>query len=128
MPPLNTILLVEDDPDIREIVIMALRDLGAYTVEGCSSGQEALERVAFIGPDLILLDVMMPGMDGPTTMKKFREIREAKDVPVIFMTARSQTHEVTEYLNLGAIEVIRKPFDPVTLSDDIKSIWDRHHG
>ncbi|MBT4700064.1 MAG: response regulator [Rhodospirillaceae bacterium] len=125
---LNKIFLVEDDLDIQEVVLLTLKDLGGYAVEICSSGQEALDKIADFQPDLILLDVMMPEMDGPTTLKGFRTMPEAKDIPVIFMTARSQTHEVAEYLELGAIDVIRKPFDPVTLCDQIEQIWDRYNG
>ncbi|MBT3907553.1 MAG: response regulator [Rhodospirillaceae bacterium] len=124
---LNRIFLVEDDPDIQEIVLMTLKDLGGYAVDICSSGQEALDKIVGIQPDLILLDVMMPEMDGPTTLRAIRAMSEVKDTPVIFMTARSQTHEVAEYMELGAIDVIRKPFDPVTLCNQIENIWDRYN-
>ena len=125
---LKKIFLVEDDPDIQEVVLLTLKDLGGYAVKICSSGQEALDSISDFKPNLILLDVMMPEMDGPTTLKAFRTMPDAKDIPVIFMTARSQTHEVAEYLELGAIDVIRKPFDPVTLCDQIEQIWDRYNG
>jgi two-component system OmpR family response regulator len=87
-----------------------------------------LDKVAGFQPDLILLDVMMPEMDGPTTLKAFRKMPEANEILVIFMTARSQTHEVEEYMELGAIDVIRKPFDPITLCDQIKKIWEQYNG
>ena len=120
---LNKILLVEDDPDIQEVAVMALSDFGGFEVDVCSSGLEALERVVSIAPDIILLDVMMPGMDGPSTLKELRANPETAAIPVVFMTARSQPHEVDEYKNLGAVEVITKPFDPIGLGDAVRGIW-----
>jgi two-component system, OmpR family, response regulator len=127
-PPLNKILLVEDDPDIQLIAVMALEELGGFTVEPCGLGQEAIDKAAAVAPDLILLDVMMPGMDGPTTLLHLREIPETANVPVIFLTARSQPHEVAEYIEKGAVDVIKKPFDPANLCEEIENIWARCHG
>lgn len=121
--PLNKIMLVEDDPDIQEVAVMALADFGGFEVEVCFNGHEALERVGAIAPDLILLDVMMPGMDGPTTLKNLKADAATQNIPVIFMTARSQPHEVEEYKSLGAADVITKPFDPVQLGDTVRGIW-----
>lgn len=120
---LNKIMLVEDDPDIQEVAVMALADFGGFHVEVCSSGLEALERVGDIAPDLVLLDVMMPGMDGPTTLKELKANEATAKLPVVFMTARSQPHEVEEYKSLGALDVITKPFDPIQLGDVVRGIW-----
>lgn len=125
---LGTILIAEDDPDIREIAVMALEDFGEYTVEACETGLEAVEKAPGVAPDLILLDVMMPEMDGPTALGELRRDPRTRDIPVVFLTARSQPHEIAEYLELGAIAVIRKPFDPVELCDEIAAIWTRRHG
>lgn len=121
--PLNKIMLVEDDLDIQEVALMALADFGGFQVEVCSSGLEALERVGDIAPDLVLLDVMMPGMDGPTTLKELKANAATSSIPVVFMTARSQPHEVEEYKSLGAADVITKPFDPIQLGDKVRGIW-----
>ena len=126
-PPLTTILLVEDDPDIQEIAVMALEEFGDYTVVACSSGQEAIDTAPEAKPDLILLDVMMPGMDGPTTLQNLRNLAAVVDTPVVFLTARSQPHEVAEYLKLGAVAVIRKTFDPLELCQEIEAIWNQSH-
>jgi CheY-like chemotaxis protein len=120
---LQKILFVEDDPDIQTVARMALETFGGFTVLACSSGTEALERVEGFVPDLILLDVMMPGMDGPSTLKLLRKIPTAAETPVVFMTARVQAHEVARYRALGAKDVIAKPFDPLTLADTVRTIW-----
>lgn len=123
MAELHKILHVEDEPDIQEIVKMALETLGGFTIETVNSGQEALEKARLFVPDMILLDVMMPGMDGPTTLQELRKRPETAHIPVVFMTAKVQTGEVEQFLELGAIDVISKPFDPLTLSDQIREIW-----
>jgi len=112
------VLYVEDEADIREVVEFALEDEG-FELVVCDSGKEALIKGSSIIPDLILIDVMMPEMDGPTTLSKLREMPHMLTVPVIFMTAKVQPAEVEEYLNLGAVGVIRKPFDAMTLADEI---------
>jgi len=127
MTSLDRILYVEDEPDIREIAKLALETVGGFTTMPCASGQEALEVVASFGPDLILLDVMMPDMDGPTTLKLLRKIPEIANKPVIFMTAKVQPQEVEAYREMGALDVIPKPFDPMTLSEQIRTIWQQHH-
>ncbi|KPK38439.1 MAG: chemotaxis protein CheY [Gammaproteobacteria bacterium SG8_47] len=127
-PTLERILYVEDEPDIQAVARLALEHVGGFKVDVCSSGPEALERVRELRPDLILLDVMMPGMDGPTTLRALREIHDVGAIPVIFVTAKVQSHEVAEYKQLGALDVIAKPFDPMTLSDAVREIWRRAHG
>lgn len=115
--------MVEDDLDIQAIAQLALETLGGFTVEMCSGGQEALDKVSTFNPDLFLLDVMMPGMDGPTTLKSLREDPNTASIPAVFMTARVQKHEVEFYKSLGAIDVIGKPFDPMSLASRINTIW-----
>ena len=120
---LNRILYVEDEPDIQAVAKLALEQVGGFTLEVCSSGKEAMEKAEAFAPELILLDVMMPEMDGPTTLQNLREISSLKETPVVFMTAKVQPQEIEEYLQMGAVEVIAKPFDPMALSDQIRSIW-----
>lgn len=124
--PLTRILMVEDEPDIRAIAKLALEAIGKFTVRLCASGKEALETAQQFTPDLILLDVMMPGMDGPATLQALRTIPALDDTPVIFMTAKVQAHEVLHYKTLGAIDVIPKPFDPMAISTTLNEIWNRH--
>jgi CheY-like chemotaxis protein len=123
---LNRILYVEDDPDIQAIAIMVLETINGFTLEACSSGSEALAKAVQFKPDLVLLDVMMPGMDGPETLKGLREFPELATTPVVFMTAKVQPQEVAAYLALGAVGVIAKPFDPMTLAQELSDIWSRH--
>lgn len=121
--PLARILYVEDEPDIRVVAQMALEAVGGFTVIACASGQEALNAAPDAKADLLLLDVMMPGMDGPSTLKGLRELPATANTPVIFMTAKVQAAEVAVYKGLGALEVIPKPFDPMELSAQIQRIW-----
>ncbi|MBN7770177.1 response regulator [Marinobacter daepoensis] len=116
------VLYVEDDADIRSVAELALADVGGFCVCLCASGQEALAQIDDFGPDLVLLDVMMPGMDGPQTLQALKQRPRGLDVPVVFMTARLQPSEIEEYRALGAIGVIPKPFDPMTLADDIRAL------
>jgi two-component system OmpR family response regulator len=120
---LRRILFVEDDPDIQAVATMALEALGGFAVLACGSGSEALSGFAEFAPDLVLLDVMMPGMDGPATLEALRRLPYAAATPVVFMTARVQAHEVARYRELGAADVIAKPFDPMALADAVRSIW-----
>jgi CheY-like chemotaxis protein len=102
---------------------ISLELVGGLTVTGLDSGTRCLTEVASIRPDLILLDVMMPGMDGPATLTALKADPVLSAIPVIFMTARVQEVEVEQYLALGAVAVIPKPFDPMALADQIKGIW-----
>lgn len=122
---LTRILYVEDDPDIQAIAMMVLETINGFTLAACSSGAEALAKAVGFNPDLVLLDVMMPGMDGPETLKGLRAFPELAHTPVVFMTAKVQPQEVEGYLNLGAVGVIAKPFDPMTLAQQLRDIWAR---
>ncbi|PCD00686.1 response regulator [Halopseudomonas pelagia] len=123
MIELEKIMHIEDDLSIQEVARVALEIVGGFTMISCSSGSEGLEQVERFAPQLILLDVMMPGMDGPETLAQLRRLPTVKDTPVVFMTAKVQEQEIQEYYRLGAAGVIIKPFDPMTLSSQIKAIW-----
>ena len=123
LPTLTRILYVEDQPDIRLVAKMALEAVGGFTVIACESGAEALRCAPEARADLLLLDVMMPGMDGPGLLMLLREMPATAKTPVIFMTAKVQASEVALYKGLGALEVIAKPFDPMALSDQLRRIW-----
>ncbi len=126
--PLMRILYVEDDEDIRTICKFALETIGGFAVADCGSGAEALERAPGWAPQLLLLDVMMPAMDGPMTLAGLRDLPGTAATPVVFMTAKVQPQEVQRYREMGAVDVISKPFEPMTLSDTIRAIWDRLDG
>lgn len=125
---LNRIFYVEDELDIQAVAKLALEAIGGFTVQVVSSGQEALEKAPAFTPDLILLDVMMPGMDGPTTLKVLRGIPALAQTPIIFMTAKVQPQEVAAYKAMGAVDVIAKPFDPMALAGTVKQMWAAAHG
>ncbi|MDD8058422.1 MULTISPECIES: response regulator [Shewanella] len=120
---LDKILHVEDDESIRVIVEMALADLSGYTLVSCDGGKSALTQIDQFTPDLILLDAMMPGMDGLQTLIELRKKPHCQHIPVVFMTARIQQTEKQEYLNAGAVDVIEKPFDAMTLGDKLNTIY-----
>ncbi|HKS17068.1 MAG TPA: response regulator [Planctomycetota bacterium] len=124
---LERILCVEDEEDIRRIQAIALEGLGGFKVKACASGAEAIQEAPAFAPQLILLDVMMPGMDGPTTLKSLRTLAGLEETPVIFVTAKVQPDEVDYYLEIGALGVISKPFDPMTLAAQLKDIWELRH-
>ena len=116
---IEKVLLVDDDPSIRVVAEICLSRVGNWQVTVAESGKQALEMAAREVPDLILLDVMMPGMDGPTTLQLLRKIYTG---PVIFITAKTQKQEVERFINLGAAGVISKPFDPMALPSQIEAI------
>jgi two-component system, OmpR family, response regulator len=122
---LKRILYVEDEASIRTIAITVLEAVGGFAVVACSSGKQALQLAPAANADLLLLDVMMPEMDGPATLKALRELPQTARTPAIFMTAKVQAGEILHYKSLGAIDVIAKPFDPMTLSAQIGEIWQK---
>ncbi len=128
VPTLSRILMVEDEADIQTVAQLALEAVGGFMVQISGSGGEALAAAPTFGPDLILLDVMMPDMDGPSTLRALRANPRTREIPVIFMTAKIQSHEVARYKDLGALDVIPKPFDPMALSATVTAIWNHHHG
>ena len=118
------ILYVDDEPHIQEVAQMCLEVVGGYQITCLNNGDDLLKKLTTINPDLILLDVMMPQMDGVTTFKALQEKYDSLP-PVIFMTARIQVEDIERYMNLGVAGVISKPFDPMTLSEQIKEIWEQ---
>ena len=120
---LKKVLCVEDEADIRTVAELALASVGGFQVLLCSSGAEAIEKAAGFKPDIMLLDVMMPGMDGPDTLRALRALPGLATVPAVFLTAKAMPSEVARYKKVGALDVIAKPFDPMTLADHVKRIW-----
>ncbi|WP_454785614.1 response regulator [Legionella sp. WA2024007413] len=125
---LKRILYAEDEEDIRAIAQIALEDIGGFSVKYCSNGKKTLEAAKEYTPDLLLLDVMMPEMDGPTTLRELRKNPDFIKIPAIFMTAKIQSNEIADYKSIGAIDVIKKPFDPLTLATSIKNAWLKYNG
>ncbi len=123
MKTISKVLLVDDEPHIRRIGELSLKGVGKWTAILATSGAEALTMAEREKPDLILLDVMMPGMDGPATLQQLRASEATATIPVIFMTAKVQKHEIDKYLAAGAIGVIPKPFDPMALPAQIRQIF-----
>lgn len=119
---LQRALLVDDDPDIRTIGRLSLANVGGLDVTLASSGLECLTLARETRPDVILLDVMMPELDGPTTLQRLRADPELSSIPVIFLTAKVQRQEIERYRQLGARGVISKPFDPMTLPDRVRAL------
>ena len=124
---LQRILYVEDEPDIQAVARIALETVGGFTLQVCSSGEEALQTAVEFAPDLLLLDVMMPGMDGPTTLQELRNLPDLANTPAVFMTAKVQPQEIEQFKSFGALDVIPKPFDPMTLSDQITLVWQQRN-
>ena len=118
--------MVDDDAAIRKIGQLSLSKVGKWQVIMAESGAQGLELAIAENPDVILLDVMMHGMDGPTTFQRMKDCRELASKLVIFMTAKVQSHEVENYIRLGALGVIKKPFDPMTLPREIEGILQNH--
>ncbi len=123
---LSRILVVDDEPDILAVIRTTLRARGGFQVELCTSGQEALYLAPRFMPDLVLLDVMMPEMDGLMTLKALRDEHRTASIPVVFMTAKVMPQETARYLSLGAVAVIAKPFDQRTLVNELEVIWHGH--
>jgi CheY-like chemotaxis protein len=122
---IKKVMLVDDDQNIRFVAQMSLEGLTSWEIVIAESGEEAIKKASETLPDLILLDMMMPGMDGPATFAKLRTNPALMSVPIIFMTAKVQTHEIESYLQLGAAGVITKPFDPMKLPDEICQILEQ---
>ena len=120
---LERILYIEDENDIRKVAQLALEMVGKFSVTACGSGKEALAAFGNQHFDLVLLDVMLPEMDGPEILRSLRSEPGGKNLPAVFMTAKVQPHEIAALKGLGALDVIPKPFDPMKLPETIRSIW-----
>ena len=121
--PLTRICYVEDDPDIQRIVRMSLERVGKMTVEVVSDSTKAVEAIQAFRPDLVMLDWMMPIMDGPAVFRKMREMDDLKALPVVFITAKASQMELNELLAMGAAGAISKPFSPKDLPEQLRAIW-----
>lgn len=119
---IHKVLLVDDDDDLRRVAAISMRRVAGWEVVTASSGTQAVELALEHRPDLTLLDVMMPEMDGPMTLSAMRLEETLEEHPVIFITARIQASEIAELLALGVAGVIRKPFDPMTLSMEVSRL------
>lgn len=119
------ILLVDDEEDVRSIATLSLARVGGMDVRTASGGKEALAIAEAAQPDAILMDRMMPDMDGRTTLLELRKIEAMRDVPVIFLTATALSSDVEELMAIGAVGVIAKPFNPMTLPAQVKRILER---
>ena len=119
------ILYVDDEDDIREIAVMSLELDPDIQVQTSDCGSAALLKAQDWLPDLILLDVMMPGMDGPETLARLRQDPATSAVPVVFITARTQPEDIEKFMALGAAGVISKPFDPMSLASDARDLFAR---
>jgi CheY-like chemotaxis protein len=124
----QSVLFVDDDPDICSVVRATLRLVPGLNVQTADSGERAIDLAFEFRPDLVLMDVMMPGLDGPSTFKRLREITLLKNIPVIFITAKVLPAEIAQFLQLGAIGVIVKPFDPLKLYGDLCMLWSNRSG
>ena len=120
-PPLRRILAVEDEADLRAVLELCLREVGRFEVLICGSGEEALAQAPAFAPDLFLLDVMMPGLDGPGTLQRLRAL--GCGAPAFFLTAKVQAGDVAELTAAGAASVVPKPFDPMSLPDELRARW-----
>jgi len=121
--PLNRICYVEDDEDIQRIVRVTLERVGKMTVEVVGDPTLAIDTMAAFQPDLVLLDWMMPKMDGPTLFRQMKLRPETSSLPVVFITAKASQHDLNELLKLGAAGAISKPFSPKDLPDQLRAIW-----
>jgi CheY-like chemotaxis protein len=121
--PLNRICYVEDDEDIQKIVRMSLERVGKMTVEVIGDPMVAIDAIKAFKPELVMLDWMMPGMDGPTLYRKMKEVPGVCDLPVVFITAKASQKELEELRALGAAGTISKPFSPMDLPVQLRAIW-----
>jgi two-component system OmpR family response regulator len=125
MKKCQSVLYVDDDPDICQAVQTTLCLIAGLEVQTANSGERAIDLAYELRPDLIILDVMMPGLDGPSTYERLCENTLLADIPVIFMTAKALPTQVAHLLRLGAIGVIGKPFDPMTFGDEVVALWNK---
>jgi len=121
--PLLRVLCVEDDDDIRRILRLSLEKIGRMTVELVADPTQAIDSMIASRPQLVMLDWMMPGIDGPALFRKMRENADTRAMPVVFITAKASQRELAELRALGAAGAISKPFAPKDLPDQLRAIW-----
>ena len=120
---LKKLIIAEDDEDILTIIQISLEEVPNLQLKLCRTGQEVIQEAINFIPDMIILDVMMPNMDGIATIKALQLIPLLANIPVVFMTAKAQVRDIEEYLKLGVLDVIIKPFDPLLLPEIISECW-----
>jgi two-component system OmpR family response regulator len=128
IPQLKRIMYVDDDPDLQDIVRLGLETRAGFTVTCCDSGNQALEEIRTFKPDLVILDMVLPGMSGLQLLERMRELRGVPWIPVIFLTSKIRPDQVEEYKELGVIGVINKPLNPLELRHQVRDIWERSPG
>lgn len=121
--PLIRVFYTEDDEDIQRIVRMSLEKVGRMTVEVVGDPMVAIERMTTFQPQLVMLDWMMPGMDGPALFRKMKESAATQGLPVVFITAKASQKELDELRSMGALGTISKPFSPRELPDQLRALW-----
>lgn len=127
IPPLRRILFVEDDPDIALLGQIALEDIGGYQILTCNSAEEALAQFADFAPDIAVLDYRLPGKNGGELMVDLHAHPSGADLPVVFLTASVTRDMIASLRELGAADVIAKPFDPLTLAAQVEAVWQQLH-
>ena len=125
MAELTKILHVDDDEDIRALTLISLETVGGFQIMQCDCGKAAIAAAPDFAPDLLLLDSMMPEMSGEETFSALQAMPDTAHIPAIFMTAKAQASATNEMLELGALGVVTKPFDPMTLPDQLRELWSR---
>ena len=120
---MHRVCCVEDDEDIRRIVRLSLEKIGGMRVEMVGDPALAIDRIIAFRPDLVMLDWMMPGLDGPALFRRMREVPATRALPVVFITAKASQRELAELKALGAAGAISKPFAPKELPDQLRAIW-----
>lgn len=128
VPLLKRIMYVDDDPDLQDIVRLGLETRAGFTVTCCDSGDQALENISHFKPDLVILDMVLPGMSGLQLLERMRELRGVPWIPVIFLTSKIRPHQLEEYKELGVIGVINKPLNPLELRHQVREIWESSPG
>jgi two-component system OmpR family response regulator len=118
------VLYIEDEPDIRALAEMMMQSMGGFIVKSCADGITALAEAPGFAPDLIVLDVMMPGLNGPETLAKLRALPVTAKTPAIFMTGKSQQDEINSLMAAGVIGIVQKPFDPMMVAGKIQELFD----
>jgi CheY-like chemotaxis protein len=118
----HRILIIDDEDDIRQVAALSLETVAGWDVLLANSGQQGIERASVEQPDAILLDVMMPEMDGPTTFLKLRANQTTAHIPVLLLTAKVQGPDQRRFAGLGVAAILLKPFDPLTLAEQISTV------
>lgn len=121
-------MLADDEPDILEISKIAIETIGGYEVAVYTSGKELLEQLIAFEPDLIVVDVLMPDLTGPQVLEELRRVPEYANTPVVYLTGVMQREGVDDLRATGVVDIILKPFDPMTLADRLEAIWKEFHG